>query len=124
MRRQADPGDPVAAVTERRPASQARPGIGCLRGYLLVGQVQGHHQAAASPGDLVAEVLVGQVEHMASGPVQPRVPPPQADEVLVQPVGGPAIRRQVRGSGGERGADGVISPGPVLLDARKACSSP
>src|SRR6202046_1486437 len=50
---------------------------------------------------------------------EPRMTPPQPDQILMEAVDVPAVRRQLLGVCRKSGANGIVAAGALLLDAAK-----
>ena len=82
-----------------------------------VGDVERRDETVAVVVCFVGELPVGQVHDAGAGVVQPGVAAAQADEVLVEAVGVPAVGGEVSGGRGEGGADGIVAARAVFFDA-------
>ena len=79
----------------------------CLLAVVLAAQAQGERGLL-------------QLRGLGAGAHQPGVTAAEGDQPLVQPVVAPAVGRQVRGRGGERGPDRVVAALTLLLEPAQA----
>ena len=121
MRR--DAGQGGSATVHRGAAAREHGGAGDRHGSvcLVVGEVEDEGELLAVPGQTDRELLVGeQVRLLDPGVDQPRVPPPEADQLLVQCAQSVTGRIGVLRMRWERRAHGVVPTLAVLLDTGEA----
>src|SRR5437868_7165922 len=66
------------------------------------------------------EIGFAKLNHAAMGLVEPRMPSPQTDQLLMKSVGRPAERRQICRRRRKDRTDRVVPAGTVLLDSPKS----
>ena len=97
----------MQAVVERRVE---------LHSARLVVDVESCGDGLVARGRPVGKEVIAEANHSRGGVMQPRVTPTEADELLVQPVHRPAVRRETLGSRREGGTDLIIAAWPLFLD--------
>src|SRR5882724_9341171 len=65
------------------------------------------------------DIGVAKLRYAATRLVEPRMPPPQPDQLLMKPVDRPTELRQIRRRRRKCRADRIVSPGPLLLNSPK-----
>jgi DNA-binding NarL/FixJ family response regulator len=100
------------ALRDRQPASGNGELVRRITGVQQQEELLALLRTAHSQRDRLADQVLGR----RARPRQPRMPPPEPDQPLVQPVDRPPLRRQVSRGCRESGTDLVVPAGPVLLE--------